>query len=949
MQKRNMRYLRMLFVVGCLWGAMSCGAISQVQAASVPGTILRTLIYHQISSLTASPGMPIMSANGNKIAFTLPPQGTEDPNQPNGIFVMNTDGTGMVKVDSYQSFCFCNSTLAISADGSLVASTDTVQLRVARADGSGATPLVAFDSNEINSISISGDGSKVFFRLYRTTSLRGSNPAIIFPSGIYVINVDGTGLRQIVSATQVANLLGITADEAYYFGNFPNGLASSYDGSHIAFCSLTQSGDGGFGQSLFGVNLDGSGLHSYLGRVGYVKQVAISSNGAKVGFTVTPINGNDELGVINFDGSGNVKLTDTSERHPGTGAGVTGGVQLSADGTKLLLSEAGLLYNTDGSGVVPLGIRSDGFSTDPWPAVFDGLSGATMNNDATKFAYLIQPPGVPQQLGILTLNNGASTVPTGSAPTISNVVVTPPYVLTQTRSSATVTAHVSTPNAFLRVTSSVISKDITDPDISNLVLFDDGTNGDMTAKDGIFTNANIRTDCCDVVGPRFVRIKAETTTSDGKRHATAVDVAPFAVVDRLPAPTITSFTPTTGHSGTVITIMGTNFIGATAVQFNGVNASSFTVDNIGQITATVPASAKTGRIVVVTPWGNATSATNLNLLQSPFITGQVTDKNGVGVPNVHVTRDNDTTSPVTVLTDAQGNFAFGAVPAGTYTLTPTLLGLSFTPATATATVSSTVNATDIKFRAGPSTARFTISGTVSKGALPLASVGANISGAPVFLVNTANLPALAAVAANPALLSSVGSLISRTTTNATGAYSFSVAPGIYIVATGFPGFYFTPAYRLVTVSTAAVPNQNFTGAGVDATAPIVTIKTATVSSATGIATDSAAGSSGILTVVATLQDSSNRYFNWGSTTTSQFTATPLVGSFKLLVNPPNQNRVTAQNWSLLLPAVLPAGTYRLTVRAIDRAFKVSAPAIATIVKPAAKSVAFGATASAVAL
>jgi large repetitive protein len=73
-------------------------------------------------------------------------------------------------------------------------------------------------------------------------------------------------------------------------------------------------------------------------------------------------------------------------------------------------------------------------------------------------------------------------------------------------------------------------------------------------------------------------------------------------------PKVKRFTPTSGPVGTLVTITGTAFTGATRVQFNGVNAA-YTVDSYTQITATVPASATTGFITVVTPGGKGKSKT----------------------------------------------------------------------------------------------------------------------------------------------------------------------------------------------------------------------------------------------------------------------------------------------------------------------------------------------------
>ena len=75
------------------------------------------------------------------------------------------------------------------------------------------------------------------------------------------------------------------------------------------------------------------------------------------------------------------------------------------------------------------------------------------------------------------------------------------------------------------------------------------------------------------------------------------------------APSISSISPADGPAagGTTVMITGTNFTGATAVNFGQTPATAFTFDNDGQITATSPAGSATVDITITTPSG--TSAT----------------------------------------------------------------------------------------------------------------------------------------------------------------------------------------------------------------------------------------------------------------------------------------------------------------------------------------------------
>ena len=84
----------------------------------------------------------------------------------------------------------------------------------------------------------------------------------------------------------------------------------------------------------------------------------------------------------------------------------------------------------------------------------------------------------------------------------------------------------------------------------------------------------------------------------------------------LVVPTISTFSPTSGIVGSKVTITGVSLTQATKVAIGGTTAA-FTVNSNTQVTATVPAGAKTNqRITITTPGGSATSTVNYAVIPS---------------------------------------------------------------------------------------------------------------------------------------------------------------------------------------------------------------------------------------------------------------------------------------------------------------------------------------------
>ncbi|PSJ57100.1 hypothetical protein C7I85_22975 [Mesorhizobium soli] len=172
----------------------------------------------------------------------------------------------------------------------------------------------------------------------------------------------------------------------------------------------------------------------------------------------------------------------------------------------------------------------------------------------------------------------------------------------------------------------------------------------------------------------------------------------FTITVNLPVPTVTSISPTSGPAtgGTVVTITGTNFTGATAVKFGATNATSYTVNSSTQITATAPAGS-VGTVDVTVTTAGGTSATSawdrFSYLVAPVVTS-ISPQAGPaeGGTSVIITGTNFTSATTVKFgtTNAAG-YAFNSstqitatAPAGTGTIDVTVTTAGGTSATSAA-------------------------------------------------------------------------------------------------------------------------------------------------------------------------------------------------------------------------------------------------------------------------
>jgi hypothetical protein len=230
----------------------------------------------------------------------------------------------------------------------------------------------------------------------------------------------------------------------------------------------------------------------------------------------------------------------------------------------------------------------------------------------------------------------------------------------------------------------------------------------------------------------------------------------------------------TGGAGATVKLTGTS-TGTVTADASGV----YTFTSVANGTYTVTPSKNgftftpTNRTVTV----NGANVSSIDFTAQAVATWSIsgTISGGAGA-TVNLTG----TSTAIATADASGVYTFTSLANGTYTVTPSKAGFTFTPTNRAVTVNG-ANVSSIDFTA-QAVATWSITGSITGGA-----------GATVNLTGT-----------------STGTV----TADGSGVYTFpSVANGTYTVTPSKTGFTFTPANRTVTVNGASVSGIDFTAQG----------------------------------------------------------------------------------------------------------------------------------------
>ncbi len=504
--------------------------------AAQPRVVLHELVNPGAGKLVHNgySSYPVMSGDGRIVVYGV--------NRTDGqwdLFAINTDGTGQHSLGVFPGSSYRP---AISHNGALAAMWNAWDLYTLNTtSGSPVKVLTMTEPGAIGSIAVNDDGTKVYFIMKVDTTI--FNTTTVLQGGVWEMNPDGGGRRLVKSLNDMKALVGGDASAWVSSGSSFGQVLSISQNNRLVFTFQPVYATGM--NHIMGVNADGTGLHAIGLPVYGPSNATISRDGSRVAYDqYTP----HDVHTANWaDGTNHFVQVVPGMNYDLLRLTETGSHFALVD--RLLRSDGGTVRSlrsgtsgsilAQGSDVPYLQISSDGRKI---------CSVKNFGNTSTLVMIELDPDNLR------------------GAPDITNTVTTPGFVVQNNGTQATVTAqstYSGTPNSPF-VFANLFLDGLPDPVFYSPVgtLFDDGTNGDAVAGNGIFTQSQFNFGYpASAFGSRVVRFVTENTIS-GLRHATMVDHEPFFVLASAPAgsaPSVTNVTPNPVAVGGTITITGSNF------------------------------------------------------------------------------------------------------------------------------------------------------------------------------------------------------------------------------------------------------------------------------------------------------------------------------------------------------------------------------------------------------
>ena len=265
-----------------------------IYVMNADGSNMKQLTDHPLVGLG-----PSWSPDGRQIAF-LGSSGTGDEYQL-AIYVMNADGSGVTRLVDYDDEALgIPGTLSWSPDGRQMVFTSfgtgdeyTSAIYVMNADGSSVRQLTDHTNYDASPV-WSPDGRRIAFISWEDVD----TPDV--SGGIYVMNADGSNVTQLADDSE--------------FTRLSLSLSWSPDGRRIAFTSLGEEDT----WAIYVMNADGSDVTHLADSTGqvtpfFLPSISWSPDGRQVAFTSSRDEGASVISIANADGSGVRELTDNSE------------------------------------------------------------------------------------------------------------------------------------------------------------------------------------------------------------------------------------------------------------------------------------------------------------------------------------------------------------------------------------------------------------------------------------------------------------------------------------------------------------------------------------------------------------------------------------------------------------------------------------------------------------